>query len=390
MSIIYTVPVADCTCGRIPIGRKFNRLLDCHKCTLKARGKTTVTVRIKNSDSFILKKKLPQTNVISLNVLPRCQYDTKPPIVLCDSCNAETREAKNVRVCSHPDNDSHKTTYGINNGDGGIWSCATCEEHTGRIPSNYDISLIKYVAKESDPKVGVVIGAFKWPKLIELQINLIKHTCGNVPILVSDDMHGSPFADRSKVLENICRQYDVQYAPNKEWIGHTGGDLATYWKGIFWGGYGKLDVVAKLSQRMLFTKSRWLQDGAIELLKSGALLSCRKSEHKEYPLRTEAALLNVSKLNRLDILDTLEPKKHNEDIAEIVIKDLITRLEGEYWPWDILPSNRTYRTPNLLWRHSHAKFEYERVAKAFGIKLDLDFKVDGWQGDKDKGVYDRG
>src|SRR4051812_20879972 len=41
--------------------------------------------------------------------------------------------------------------------------------------------------RAEDPPCGVVVGSYGFPRLIELQVCLIRATCGPVPILVADD-----------------------------------------------------------------------------------------------------------------------------------------------------------------------------------------------------------
>ena len=64
---------------------------------------------------------------------------------------------------------------------------------------------------------------------------------------VADSTNASP---RAADLEEVCRRFpDVTLWANPERIGHTGGDLSAFWKGLTWAADRRLDVLGKVSQR---------------------------------------------------------------------------------------------------------------------------------------------
>src|SRR5947209_5743392 len=134
-------------------------------------------------------------------------------------------------------------------------------------PGEAAAALPRFEPRPDDPPCGVVIGSYRWPRLIDLQIHLIRHTCGGVPILVGDDCSpgfgpAPPPGSQFERLQAICAAHPgVTLWPNVERIGHTGGDVAACWKGLIWAQALGLRVLAKLSQRFLVTDPRWLQDG---------------------------------------------------------------------------------------------------------------------------------
>jgi len=253
-------------------------------------------------------------------------------------------------------------------------------------------------AVRSDPgaSVGVVIGSYKWPALIDLQIRLIRETCGPVPILVSDDCSpGFPDSDRYARLTAICGSHpDVMLWPNAERIGHTGGDIAAYWKGVVWGASRGLSVVAKLSQRFFVTRPRWLQEGADDLLASGLPLATQRCRGVEnFDLRTEAALFNVDHWNGPDVLERIKPRRYWNDSpkglsAETVIYRVLQDLRGGiFWPWSLFGEERYAQNPGVLW-HTGASVEaYRDLATRHGVELDDGFHVSGWQGELAAGTY---
>lgn len=252
---------------------------------------------------------------------------------------------------------------------------------------------------KSENGVGVVLGSYKWPALIDLQIRVIRATCGPVPILVSDDCSpGFPNADRYARLQAICGFHpDVMLWPNSERIGHTGGDIAAYWKGVVWGASRGLQAVAKFSQRFIVTRTNWLQEGAMSLLNSGLPLASQKCiGTARFDLRTEAALLNVAQWYTPDVLDRIKPRRYWNDAVNglsaetIIFRVLQDLLGGVYWPWNLFGPERRKDYPGVLW-HNHATLaQYQALASQHGVTLDPDLHVEGWERDMVAGVYSYG
>jgi hypothetical protein len=252
-----------------------------------------------------------------------------------------------------------------------------------------------------DTTVGVVLGFSRWPELIDLQLAVIRETCGGVPVLVSADPDPKRPDDVS-ALAAVCRRRRAELIVTPERIGHTGGDMAAYGRGVVWGASHGLAVVAKLSQRFLVTRPRWLQDGAAELLLSGLPAATRYAEPAPPPnkwgdaLRTEAMLIDVSQWNRPAVLARLAPRKRWADRpggyqAEDQIHDLIREeLGGAYWPWWLVSAQRYAKADGVVWRMANARADYDALASRFGVRLPADFKVDGWGSEVRKGEYDVG
>ena len=253
----------------------------------------------------------------------------------------------------------------------------------------------QYAAPEraGDVRCGVAIGSYKWPALVELQVRLIRSTCGPVPILVSNDDPASRDA-----LAAVCAGHpDVMLLSSPERLGHTGGDLAVYHRAVTWAAERGLQVVAKVSQRLFFTQGYWLQDGARELLASGLALATRActgpSGAPRYPLRTEFALLDVARWNSPEVLAAVAPRRvwHEREggwPAEQVIDELVRdRFGGVYWPSALLPTVREEKGPGFVWHHSHTRADYDALAARFGVTLPADFHTSGWEREYAKGEY---
>ena len=261
--------------------------------------------------------------------------------------------------------------------------CDGCDKKDTKVP---------FVSKSDDPRVGVVIGSFRWPALIDLQILVIRENCGPVPILVSNDDPTS-----FEELREICNRHeDLTLVSNKERIGHTGGDIAAFWAGIQWASDRGLQIAAKLSQRLIIDRARWLQDSAIDLLASGLPMSGRRCvSPSPYDLRTEAVLMDVSQWNRPEVLERIKPRRYWDDepgglnAETVVYRVLIDLLGGIYWPWaSIMGEDRSKREQaDVLWHWDTSIKEYQRLAVRHGVKLPESFHVGGWERELKAGTY---
>src|SRR5205085_11393567 len=95
-------------------------------------------------------------------------------------------------------------------------------------------------------------------------------------------------------LAAMCREEEVEFAPNAQRLGHYAGDLSALRKAVEWGQGKGLLAVAKLSQRLLITRPGWLDQVASELLASAAETAIPLlNEGREATLfwRTEAMVL---------------------------------------------------------------------------------------------------
>jgi hypothetical protein len=221
---------------------------------------------------------------------------------------------------------------------------------------------------------------------------VIRETCGPVPILVSND---DPASHES--LAVICASHaDVTLDSNAERIGHTGGDIAAFYKGIRWAAERRIEVVAKLSQRFIVNRPRWLQESARDLLSSGLPMASRQCKAPTpYDLRTEAVLMDVGQWNSTEVLERIKPRKYWDDEpgglnAETIInRVLMDLLGGIYWPWvSVMGEDRTKREhADVLWHWDTPTEDYHRIASAYRVALPLAFHVSGWERELKAGTY---
>lgn len=323
-----------------------------------------------------------------LPALAECRHGGTDADVMerCEGCAAGALHVRECLADHGPNYEPGKCTREPS-GNARIMSCRQCQAQS--LGFEPPARPARFTAG-ADVAVGVAIGSYGWPELVDLQCRVIRDTCGPVPVLVSSDRPESDAA-----LQAVCAAHtDVTHDPNPERIGHTGGDVAVFHKAIVWGAARGLRVVAKLSQRFLVTRPRWLHDGAAELLASGLPIATRRCRGKEvFDLRTEAALLDVRRWNAPDVLARIVPRRYwtdspkgmtAETVLHRVLKDL---LGGVYWPWSLYTDDRYQRAEGTLWHCTHAAAEYRRLAERYGVTLPPDFHCDGWQRDLAKGKY---
>ena len=239
------------------------------------------------------------------------------------------------------------------------------------------------------PVSGVVLGSYNLPRLIELQIRLIrKHNGSATPILIVDDCSpGTGITpDPDSVFGDLCEimrtHEDVTLWSNPERYGHAGGDLTCYFVGLQWAKMRKMKVLCKLSQRMLIDIPNWLHEGAYQLLQSGKPTGCNpcKEDHHHFNLRTEAILFQVESWYRQDVLDHLRPRPVTGNAAEAIVwHDMEDRVGTDMWRWPIMGHDRRASYPGIVWHCSHGIKDYQKLFKEHGVTMDANFTVQNWQ-----------
>lgn len=302
------------------------------------------------------------------------------------------------------------TTTRFTKCSGAARHCPTCPDNTTRaadapanlatapvvapvVPGRDTVGVRSVPGARSAPAApfGVVIGSYGWPALVDLQCRVIRDTCGPVPILVSSDK-----PEAAANLAAICAAHpDVTLDTNPKRIGHTGGDISAYHKGIKWAADRGMKVVAKLSQRLLITRPQWIQVGAADLLASGLPLASQRCRGREaFDLRTEAVLLDVAQWNKPAVLTRIRPRRYWGDVPgkglsaeRIIYRVLQDLLGGIYWPWALLGESRYTPADGVVWHCSHSRDDYDRLAAKYGVTLPPDFHIAGWELEFQRGEY---
>lgn len=306
------------------------------------------------------------TGIKSVKIIRRDNCLNLGKVLDRGSCNCP---AKWVRQC-----EKHGTCRTGPSADG-VPSCLGCNDYD---PDGAE-----------PPPAGVVIGSYNLPKLVALQIKLIRDMNGpNTPILIADDC--SPGTARTPQpwtifgeLSALARENPgVTLWSNPERYGHAGGDLASYYVGLQWAAVHQLKYLVKLSQRLLIDIPLWLYDVAEGMNNSGQPTGCNpcREGHSVFPLRTEAIIFDVAKWHRPDVLDHLRPRPVTGIAAEIILWDDMTdRVGAGMWRWPIMNTDRAERCPGVIWHCSHQYQDYKAIAERYGMKLDEHFTTAGWQ-----------
>lgn len=236
---------------------------------------------------------------------------------------------------------------------------------------------------------GVVLGCYAYPKLAEVQVNLIRFHCGDIPILISDDCtpgynNHQPFQD----FVRIAKTYrNVFLWSNPIRLGHGGGDLTAFYAGIFWAKMNGLKWIAKISQRFLVDSHRWLQRWVDEVDSTGFSLSsneCLQGTHN-FKIRTEACLLRVDSWYDAEVLNSIYPfAMNNNQILEYFFLEQYQRYFGElFHHTSLFGPQRFAKDPDIVWHCSCPKADYLEIASRFNLPMDDHFDCEGWQGWKD-------
>lgn len=230
---------------------------------------------------------------------------------------------------------------------------------------------------EQQVKTGVVIGHYDMPDLIDLQIRVLRDTCGPVPVLVHDDH--SPSQSR---LRAICDRHNVEVVQSGlSNIGHAGGDLGAFYKGLVWAKKNGIEVLCKLSQRFIPIRPDWLNEGAAALLTSGlsTLTDACIEGRNALPLRTEAILLKVDRWTQDRPLKLVRPRRVFPYSGEAIVAQALSTIGGGFGVWPFLGGpDRTRRNPNYLWHTCNTVADYKALADRYGVHLDDTFFVAGW------------
>ena len=166
---------------------------------------------------------------------------------------------------------------------------------------------------------------------------------------------------------------NVAVWPNAQRIGHTGGDMAAFWKGILWGKQCGFDVVFKLSQRYIINHANWAAESAAELIQSGLATLGQSCAQGRWPLRTEAVGLRVAAWHRPDVLTHLTPRRVGWPTEFIIWDDINDRLDGQFHPWKLVTKARPEPSRAAYFHTANAPQEYQQLALNLGMTANPEF-----------------
>jgi len=155
-----------------------------------------------------------------------------------------------------------------------------------------DISVDLTPHYKDDIKVGVVIGTYGATPYIDLQLHYLKNVNGVEHVLVHDDC--SPEKDR---LKKLCSNYGYDFIsteknlPHKTCIGSI-GDQSCFYEGLKWAKKKGLDVLVKLSRRLI-PCYKWIDDFKKLVKDSDGITFSSYCKEDLFPFRTECTGMNV-------------------------------------------------------------------------------------------------
>jgi len=95
-------------------------------------------------------------------------------------------------------------------------------------------------------KIGIVVGTYGTVPYVHLQLESHKRFHPNIPLLVHDDC-----SNNKNELMKLCNKYNVHFMSNDHRYGHQGGDWTVFVDGIKWADNMNIDVLIKISRRLL-------------------------------------------------------------------------------------------------------------------------------------------
>lgn len=236
-------------------------------------------------------------------------------------------------------------------------------------------------------EIGIVIGHFGMPGVVELQQKLNENLLGNVPILVSDDMTwqafdkiDSPELGQKKYsrLLSVLKSGKLNFRIANEEIRclHSAGDLRAFANGLQWAVDHNIEYLCKLSMRAFITKPNWLQE-TVQWMKQRnhhtAMHICQYGKNKTYfQCRSEIVVMHVPTWSKGIQLFPNEPYP---DAAENLISKIVSKkLDGRVLGPTFFGPDRYQKYPYLFWHDNYKGKEHEGEAEA--RKLASAFKVD--------------
>lgn len=242
------------------------------------------------------------------------------------------------------------------------------------------------------PKIGAVISTYGSVPYVDLNLHCLAKV-NHLPVLVHDDC--SPERDR---LIKVCGGYPgVQYYSTKKRRWHHAkvgaeGDTSSFLVGLIWAKDHKLDILLKLSRRMVAVSEFAPQLAELALATDGGTFGSR-CPRDGFPIRTECMAMSVnvwgndftmrclvaalechypifSEFWFQDMARTLSPAIRSTKYLEFMDKqrgELGVNFDS-FVKWDFLAGSSRYdKNPHALWHSANPVEDYlEASRQVFG------------------------
>jgi len=273
-------------------------------------------------------------------------------------------------------------------GETTLSKCRNCSSKCTQVPKvSQSVQVpdyLKYLSDGNNPKIGIVIGSYGWPSLVELQIKIIRKVCGDIPILISDDcsdgcsLYPDEHSDYNRLKELTNKYYGVSFWPNAVRSGHCAGDLTVFVKGLTWAKQHNLEYLVKISRRFLCEVPYWIQYWTHRLIEDTNNISIQRRLDTVWQLHTQVAILKTNTWFSC-IHDLMTPHLNPEitgKYVEHLIQEIIDkRFGGRYSPLGILSKEPTRKDPEVIWYQKNTLEDYIRCFNKYGLTPDKDFSA---------------
>lgn len=244
------------------------------------------------------------------------------------------------------------------------------------------VEVPKYLKYLCDPnKIGIVIGTKDWPHLTELQIKMLRHNCGDLPILIADDCsegceyHFNKESTYGK-LHSLTEKYKGVYiAPNAVSLGHGAGDLSVFTKALSWAKIWNIEYLVKLSRRMLIDIPYWVQYWTHRLIKDNNAVALQKRSDF-WPVYTSCIILKTDVW--FPLISELHPVKLHSDKSNLYVEHIFkkvidTYFRGVYTPLTLFKKDVYRKNPGVTWHEACGIESYKELFIKYGVLMDEDF-----------------
>lgn len=238
---------------------------------------------------------------------------------------------------------------------------------------------------DGEPKLGVVIGTHGSLPYIRLHLELRKRNWPSVPCLVVDDA-----SEQVEELRALCDSYGCDFAANERRLGHAGGDMNVFTRGLAWAAGKGVDLLVKFSRRWLFTDD-WQPNLLALAEESQHATYSNRDDSNGFGFRTECLGMHVPSwaasefhsdiAGRTLTGQWLLPERLVHIYAERIFKRSATKAcrkwvslrpssPREFATWNAIGTSRRTRFPNVYWHETHTPSEYAALAESLGVGCD--------------------
>lgn len=259
----------------------------------------------------------------------------------------------------------------------------TCKDYVANENAAPAQDLFRFNQNSDFPTVGISIGSYGMPGIIELQAAAIRANCGDIPIIVSDDHTeeaGDDGMEKKIRILDICEKYDLIYretAPVR--VGHAGGDLGSFHHGLTYAASKGIEYWLKLSQRFIVDRPMFVQKcAAILKAHQQHTMSQVHQNHGQFyfAMRTEFVLMEVARWHRPDIMAKLTPRPLGR-AAEDIVHDCVNTIGGSFFSSTLFTAERSKKHEGVLWYEADGPEGYQRLAEKYGVNLGAGFHAGG-------------